>query len=148
MLIQFTLQEAMIFLLCTVGILAGAIMLPILWNIKKVVGIFKPMVENNQDALRKSVKAMPVIVGDIEQIGGNLKVTTEQLRVSFPSIIQEVEHVATTAKGSLSLASDVIEKMGSGINETVTAYKKDSSGYFHLFEELMQLIYRSLSSGK
>ena len=111
MLIQFTLQEAMIFLLCTVGILAGAIMLPILWNIKKVVGIFKPMVENNQDALRKSVKAMPVIVGDIEQIGGNLKVTTEQLRVSFPSIIQEVEHVATTAKGSLSLASDVIEKI-------------------------------------
>jgi hypothetical protein len=148
MLIQFTLQEAMIFLLCTVGILAGAIMLPILLNIKKVVSIFKPMVENNQDAIRKSVKSMPVIIGDIEQIGGNLKETTEQLKISFPAIVQEVGHVAATAKGSLSLASDVIEKMGSGINETVTAYKKDSSGYFHLFEELMQLIYRSLSSGK
>lgn len=148
MLIQFTLQEAMIFLLCTVGILAGAIMLPILLNIKKVVSIFKPMVENNQDAIRKSVKSMPVIIGDIEQIGGNLKETTEQLRISLPAIAQEVGHVAATAKGSLSLASDVIEKMGSGINETVTAYKKDSTGYFHLFEELMQLIYRSLSSGK
>lgn len=148
MLIQFTLQELMIFLLCAVGILAGVFMLPILWNIRKVVGIFRPLVENNQESFKKSLKAMPVIVGDLEQIGGNLKETTEQLRVSFPSIVQEVGHVAATAKGSLSLASDMIEKMGSGINETVTAYKKDSTGYFHLFEELMQLIYRSLSSGK
>lgn len=148
MLIQFTLQDLMIFLVCAVGILAGAITLPILWNIRKVVGIFRPLVENNQDSLRKSIKAMPVIVGDLEQIGGNLRDTTDKLRNSFPSILQEVEHVAATAKGSFTLAGDMIEKMGSGINETVTAYKKDSTGYFHLFEELMQLIYRSLSSGK
>jgi hypothetical protein len=91
---------------------------------------------------------MPVIVGDLEQIGGNLKDTTDKLKISLPVIIQEVEHVADTAKGSLTLAGDVMEKMGSGINESVTAYKKDNTGYFHLFEELMQLIYRSLSSGK
>jgi hypothetical protein len=148
MLIQFTLQDLMIFLVCAVGILAGAIMLPILWNIKKVVGIVRPLIENNQDSLRKSIKAMPVIIGDMEQIGGNLRDTTDKLRISLPVIIQEVEHVANSAKGSLSMAGDVMQKMGSGINETVTAYKKDSTGYFHLFEELMQLIYRSLTSGK
>jgi len=148
MVIQFTLQELMIFLVCLMGILAGIVLLPILWNIKKVVAVISPLVEGNKDTIKHAFKVMPEVMGNIEQIGENLKDTTTQLKASFPLIIQEVEHVANTAKGSLALASDVMEKMGSGINETVSAYKKDSTGYFHLFEELMQLIYRSLSSGK
>jgi len=148
MTIQFTLPDLMIFLVCMMGILLGAILVPILLNIKKMVGIISPLVEVNKDSIKHSFRRVPAIIGDMEQISGDLKETTSQLKVSFPAIIQEVEHVASTAKGSLTLASDVMEKMGSGINETVTAYKKDNSGYFHLFEELMQLIYRSLTSGK
>lgn len=116
MIIEFTFQELLIFILCTVGIVAGIISIPLLLNMKKV--------------------------------SENLKDTTSKLKVSFPALLQEVEHVADTAKGSLTLASDVLEKMGSGIHETVTAYKKDSTGYFHLFEELMRLVYGSLTSGK
>jgi hypothetical protein len=146
--LPFTLQELMTFLVCAVGIIAGAIMLPILWNIKKVVGTFKLLVEHNHDNLKKSFKTIPAIIDDVEQIGGNLRDTTDKLRVSLPQIIQEVDHIADKAKGSLIMAGDVMEKMGSGINETAAAYKKDSTGYFHLFEEFMQLLYRSLTSDK
>lgn len=148
MVIQFTLQDMMIFLVCAVGILAGALLLPVLWNVKKLLGALRPLLENNRESINKSIRTMPVILGDVEQISGNVKETTDKLKVSLPSVLQEVEYVANTAKESFTLAGDVMEKMGSGINETASAYKKDNSGYFHLFEELMQLVYRSLSSGK
>ncbi|HCO49192.1 MAG TPA: hypothetical protein DIT55_07140, partial [Spirochaetaceae bacterium] len=115
MIIEFTFQELLVFLLCVVGIVAGIIAIPFLLNMKK--------------------------------ISENLKDTTNKLKVSFPAILQEVEHVTDSARGSLTLASDVLGKMGSGIHETVADYKKDSTGYFHLFEELMQLVYGSLTSG-
>jgi hypothetical protein len=146
--LPFTLQELMTFLVCAIGIIAGMIMVPILWNIKKVVGTFKLLVENNHDNIKKSFKTIPVIIDNVEQIGGNLRDTTDKLRVSVPLIIQEVDHVAEKAKGSLALAGDVMEKMGSGINDTVTTHKDDSTGYFHLFEEFMQLLYHSLTSDK
>lgn len=91
--------------------------------------------------------AIPVLI-NMKKISDNLKDTTGKLKVSFPAILQDVESVADSARGSLTLASNVLEKMGSGIHETVTAYKKDSTGYFHLFEELMRLVYGSLTSGK
>ncbi|MEN6492457.1 MAG: hypothetical protein ABFC85_10760 [Rectinema sp.] len=148
MLIQFTLQELMVFLLCAVGILAGAILIPVLLHLKKMVGILRPLVENNQEPIKKSFKSIPLILGDFEQIGSNVKDATDKLKITLPAAVQEVECAANAAKGSLALAGNVMEKMGSGISESVSTDKKDNTGYFHLFEELLQLIYRSLSSDK
>jgi len=148
MLIQFTLQDFMVFLVCAVGILVGLFLLPVLWNIKKLAGTLRPLVEINKESINKSIRTMPAILGDIEHISGNVKETTEKLKVSLPEVIQEVEYVTNAAKGSFTLAGNVMEKISSGINETAPAPQKDNTGYFHLFEELMQLIYRSLSSGK
>ncbi|MGB4572922.1 MAG: hypothetical protein WBH97_08880 [Rectinemataceae bacterium] len=148
MLIQFTLQELMVFLLCAVGILAGAILIPVLLHLKKMVGILRPLVENNQESIKKSFKTMPLILGDFEQIGSNVRDTTDKLKITLPAVVQEVECVANAAKGSFASVGDVMEKMSSGINESLSTEKKDNTGYFHLFEELLQLIYRSLSSGK
>ncbi len=49
------------------------------------------------------------------------------------------------------MASDVIENMGTGINETIASYKKDTPdfmAYLHIFEEALQIIYRTISSSK
>lgn len=148
MVIQFTLQDLMVFLVCATGILAGAFLLPVLWNMKKMLGILKPLVETNKESINKSIKTVPVILGDMEQISGNVKEATDKLKISLPVMLQEVGYVANAAKGSLTLAGDVMEKINSGINETAAAPQKDNTGYFHLFEELMQLVYRSLTSGK
>ena len=66
-------------------------------------------------------------------------------------ILQEIECVTNAAKGSIELAGVVMENMGSGINETVATYKKDTSGfmdYFHIFEDVLQILYRTFSSSK
>ena len=149
MVIQFTLQELMLFLVCALGIIAGILLLPILWNVKKVVGILRPMIENNQDSIKKAFKTTPVFIENAGQIASNVRDTTDKLKVSFPVILQEVESVTNTAKGSIKLAGVVMENMGSEINDSIADYKKDTSGisaYFHIFEEALKIIYRTFFS--
>jgi hypothetical protein len=151
MVIQLTLQELMIFLVYALGIAAGILLLLNLWNIKKVLGILRPLVETNQEFIKKTIRKMPEIFENVEQISSNVRETTDKLKVSVPVILQEVECVTNAAKGSIELAGAVMENMGSGINETIAAYKKDTPGfmdYIHIFEEVLQIIYRTFSSSK
>ena len=151
MVIQFTLQELMYFLVCALGIAAGILLLPILWNIKKVVGILRPLVETNQESLSKTIRTIPGILENVGQISSNVRETTDKLKISVPVILHEVDCVTNAAKGSIELAGVVIENMGSGINETIATYRKDTSGfmaYLQIFEEALQIIYRTFSSGK
>lgn len=49
-------------------------------------------------------------------------------------------------KGSIEMTSVVMQNIGSGVNETVAAYKKETysfASYFHIIEEVMHLIYRT-----
>lgn len=151
MLIQFTLQDLMLFLLCAFGIVAGILLLPTLWNIKKVVGTLRPLLETNQEFIKKTIRTMPGIFENVGQISSNLKETSGNLKVSVPIILQEVEVATNAAKGSIELAGVVMANMGSGINETVAAYKKETPSfmtYFHSLEEVLQIIYRTFSSNK
>ena len=151
MVIQLTLLDLMIFLLCALGIAAGILILPILWNIKKVAAGLWSLLESNQGFIEKTIITMPGIFENVGQISSNVRETTDKLKISVPVILQEVECVTNTAKGSIELAGVVMENMGSGINETIASYKKDTPdfmAYFSFFEEVLQIIYRIFSSGK
>ena len=151
MVFQFTLQDLMLFLVCALGIAAGILLLPILWNIKKVVDALRSLVETNQEFIQKTIQTMPGILENAGQISSNVRETTEKLKFSVPVILQEVEYITSAAKGSIALAGDVIENMGTGINETIASYKKDTPdfmAYLHIFEEALQIIYRTISSSK
>jgi hypothetical protein len=141
----------MLFLVCAVGIAAGILLLPILWNIKKVIGILRLLVETNQEIMNKTIRTMPGIFENIGQISSNARETSDQLRISVPVILNEVECITSAAKGSIELAGVVMVNMGSGFNETIAAYKKDTPdfmAYIHIIEEVMQIIYRIFSSNK
>jgi methyl-accepting chemotaxis protein len=151
MVIQITLQELMIFLVCALGIAAGILLIPILWNINKMVGNLRTLVETNQEFINKTIKTMPGTFENAGQISSNVRETTDKLKISVPAILQEVEYVTNAAKGSIELAGVVIEKVGSEINETIATYKKDTQdyvAYFHIFEEVLQIIYRTFTSRK
>ncbi len=151
MVIQFTFQDLILFLACTLGIVAGILLLPVLWKINKVVGILKPLIETNEEFINKTIRTMPGIFENVGQISSDVRETTDKLKGSVPMILQEVESVTSAAKGSFELASDVMGNMGAEINGTVVAYKKDTPGfmaYLHAIEEVLQIIYRTFSSGK
>lgn len=151
MVIQVTLQDLMLFLVCALGIAAGILLLPILWNIKRVVGILRPLVERNQEFIKKTIRTLPGIFENVGEISSNLRETTDKLKVSVPVILEEVEYATNAAKGSIKSAGVVMENVGSGINEAVADYKKDTPGfmnYFHGIEEILQILYRTFSSSK
>lgn len=133
MVIQFTLQDLMLFLVYALGFAAGILLLAILWNVKKAVGNLWSLVETNQEFIKKTIRTMPGIFENVEQISSNVRETTDKLKVSVPLILQEVEGVTNAAK------------------ETVATYKKDTTGfmaYFHIIEEVVQIIDRTFFSRK
>lgn len=151
MVIQFTLQDLMIFLVCALGIAAGVLLLPILWNIKKVVGSLRTLVETNQENINKTIRTMPGIFENVGQISSSVRETTAELNISVPVILQEVEYVTNAAKESIETVGVVMENIGSGIDETIVAYQKDIPdylAYFHIIEEVLQIIYRTFSTSK
>lgn len=133
MTIQFSLQDIMLFLLYTLGISSGILLFSILWKVNK------------------AFRTIPSILEDVGQISINVRETTDKLKVSVPVILQEVENVTYAAKGSIVLAGAVMENMGTGVNETVATYRKDTIGfmtYLPIFEELLQILYRAFSQRK
>lgn len=151
MLIQFTLQDLMIFLVCAIVIAAGILSLPILWDMKKVVGTCRSLLEGNQESVKITIKTLPAVLQNMEHVSGNVREVTDKLKVSVPMVLQEVEGAASAARGSIALTGDVIGNLGSEINDTIATYKKNSNdfmGYIHIFEEVLQIICRTLSSGK
>jgi methyl-accepting chemotaxis protein len=151
MVIQFTLQDLMIFLVCAFVIAAVALSLPILWNMTKMVGILRSLVETNQESINKTIRTMPGILENVGQISSDVRETTDKLKISVPVILQDVEIVTNTAKESIELAGTVVENMGSGINETIAAYEKEKSNimaYLHIFEEVLEIICRTFSCSK
>ncbi|MCX5780143.1 MAG: hypothetical protein NTV45_04875, partial [Firmicutes bacterium] len=75
MVIQFTLQDLMIFLVCAFVIAAGALSIPILWNINKMVGALRPLIDKNKESLHQSLQTMPGILGNVEQISSDVRET-------------------------------------------------------------------------
>jgi|GEM_PF-570117 len=152
MIIQFTLQEFMILLVSAFGIAAGVLLLPILWDIKKVVSILRPIVETNQESFKKSIKTIPGIFDDAGHISKNIRETTDKIKISAPVILKEVEIATNSAKESIELAGVIMGNMSPGSNnETAITYKKDGSAfmaYLSIFEEVLQIIYRTYSSNK
>ncbi|HWP96649.1 MAG TPA: hypothetical protein VN426_07340 [Syntrophomonadaceae bacterium] len=101
--------------------------------------------------IKKTIVTMPGIFENVGQISNDLRETTGKLKISVPVILEEVEGITIAAKGSIELAGVVMENMGSGINDTIAANKEETPGfmlYIHIFEEVLQIIYRTFSSGK
>lgn len=151
MLIQFTLQELMIFLVCTLGIAAGVILISILWNIKKVVGVLGPLVESNQEFIENTIKTMPGTFENFGQISINVREVTDKLKISVPVILQEVKCITGATKESVEVASAAIDNLSFEVIDTVASFKKESSdltAYFHIIADIVQTIYRTFYTSK
>jgi hypothetical protein len=155
MILQFSLQDLMVFLVCALAIASGALLIPILWNIKKVVGMVRPIVEANQAGIKKSIGAIPGILENVGQISIDVKDTAGRLRTSVPVLLDDVQYAADSARESIDRAGILVDNIGSGISETIGSYKNDTSendtgfmAYLPVIKEVLQLIFHAFSSRK
>lgn len=151
MVIQFTVQDLLLFLGCALLAVIGVFLIAILWKMNKIIGTFRSVVESNQDAVNRTIKTLPGIMENAEQISGNVKITTDQLKVSGPVILKDAEFVANATKDGVEIASAAIINVSTGVNDTVDAIKQeaeDFGAYFHIAAEIIKIIIRAFSSGK
>jgi len=151
MVIQFTVQDLLLFLGCVLLAVIGVFLIAILWKTNKMIGTFKSIVESNQDAVNRTIKTLPGIMENAEQISGNVKITTDQLKVSGPVILKDAEFVANATKDGVEIASAAIINVSTGVNDTVDAIKQEAEefgAYFHIAAEIIKIIIRAFSSGK
>lgn len=151
MVIQFTLQDLLLFLGCALLAVIGVFLIAILWKTNKVIGTFRSMVESNQDSISRTIRTLPGIMENAEQISSNVKITTDQLKVSGPVILKDAEFVANATKDGVEIASAAIINVSTGVNDTVDAIKQeaeDFGAYFHIAAEIIKIIIRAFSSGK
>lgn len=109
------------------------------------------MVETNQEFINESIRTMPVIFENVGHISSNVRETTDKLRISVPVILDEVEAVTNASKVNIDLAGVVMENVSSGITETLATYEKNTSdfmNYFHIIEEVLQILYSRFTSKK
>jgi len=155
MVIQFALQDALIFLLCILGITVALLIIPVLMNTKKVMGILRDTLVKNQESIQKTIRSLPGILENVGQVTNNSKEITNQLRISVPVIAKEIEGVTHAAKDGIASAGVVLEKMGTGINDTVSSYKETSESapeeatglmvYVPLIKDVLQIIEHNFS---
>lgn len=136
MIIQFTLQDLMMFLLFALGTAVGVLLLMILLKTKKAVGSLQSLLETNKDHINKTIKTMPAIFENAGQISSDISGITDKLKVSVPIIIQDVGCITNAAKAGF--ASEAV-------------LKKDTPGfieYFHAIEEVLHIVARIFPSEK
>ena len=87
MLIQFSLQDLLIFLLCALGITAGILLVSTLFKVKKAASALRSLLEVNTDSINKTIKTMPGIFENMGQISSDVRYATEEFKVSVPVIL-------------------------------------------------------------
>lgn len=144
-LFEVTLDSLLIFLASILVLVIGGLLIAILWNVRKVTGILRSLLENNLEEINRTVQAMPNIVENVEQITGNVSETTDTLNASFPEILEDTASITHSAKEAMETTNSVVENLGCGIVDTVTSYKKQEGNfmpYVHIFEEVLQIVLR------
>jgi methyl-accepting chemotaxis protein len=151
MLIQFTLQDLLLFLGSALLGIIGVLLILILWKANKVMGTFRIMIDSNQELIKRSLKTLPEIMENTEQISSNIKGTTDKLNEAFPGMLKDTEYITHETKNAVEAASTAVMNVSTGVNDTVDAIKQDASDfgtYFHIVTEIIKIIFRSFSSGK
>lgn len=142
-LIQFTLQDLLTFLSFLLVLAIGILLISVLWNMRKVTGIIRSVLEKNLNEIERTVQAMPEIAENMEQITGNVSEATETFNASFPEILEDTASITHSAKDAVETVNSVIENLGCGIVDTVSSYKKNEGtflNYLHIFEDVLQII--------
>lgn len=151
MIIQFTVQDLLMFLGFTLLAVIGILLILILWKANKVMGTFRALIDSNRDGLQKSIGSLPGIIENADHITQNMRVTTDQLSLSGPVILKDAEFISGAAKEGVKTASAAIVNVSTGVSDTVDAIRLDVSGfadYFHIAAEIIKIIIHAFSSKK
>ncbi len=135
MIIQFTLQGFMAFLLSALGVIALVLIILILWNIFKTSSAAKKFLKLNEEAIQKTMDAIPELTENLKIISDDLKDSTNLVKTSVSGIVDGVESITSKTKNKINSL---------GFMST----KSNQIDYFEIIEGVLQIVSRIFKSRK
>lgn len=147
---NLTINDLFSIILFIVGIGAGIFLILVLSKVNKILGQAKNMIESNINEIDTTIKQLPDISYNINEITREAKHTITELTPEISGLIQNVhsisdqaEFITNTVKDTTEKVSHTVDDVTNSITDTALAFQygsKTLTDYINIIMEIFEAI--------
>lgn len=152
---NLTVKDLFTLILFLVGIGVGIYFILVLSKINKILGQAKDMVESNLKEIDTTIKQLPGISYNVNEITKEAKETLTQLSPEINGLVHNINTISDqassitkTVKDTTDKVSDTVDNVADSITDTALAFQygsKTLTDYLNIFMEIFETIKNLLS---
>lgn len=152
---NLTVQDLFSIILFIVGIGAGIFLILVLSKVNKILGQAKDMIESNIYEIDTTIKQLPDISYNINEITKETKHTISELTPEINNLVHNINSITdhassitNTVKGTTDKVSQTVNDVTNSITDTALAFQygsKTLTDYINIIMEIFEAIKNMLS---
>lgn len=152
---NLTVQDLFKLILFLIGIGVGTYFILVLSKINKILGQAKDMIESNINEIDTTIKQLPGISSNVNDITKEAKQTISELTPEISGLVQNINSISNqassitnTVKGTTDKVSETVDNVADSIADTAFAFQygsKTLTDYINLLMEVFELIKNKLN---
>lgn len=152
---NLTVQDFFSLILFLVGIGVGIYFILVLSKINKILGQAKDMIESNIKEIDTTIKQLPDISYNINEITKETKHTLTELGPEISGLVHNINSISdqassitNTVKGTTDKVSETVDNVANSITDTALAFQygsKTLTDYVNIIMEIFEMIKNMLS---
>lgn len=147
---NLTINDLFTIVLFIVGIGAGIFLILVLSKVNKILGQAKDMIESNINEIDTTIKQLPGISYNINEITKETKQTISELTPEISGLIRNVYSISdqasaitNTVKGTTEKVSHTVDDVTNSLTDTALAFQygsKTLTDYINIIMEVFEAI--------
>lgn len=147
---NLTINDLFTIVLFIVGIGAGIFLILVLSKVNKILGQAKDMIESNINEIDTTIKQLPDISYNINEITKETKQTISELTPEISGLIRNVYSISdqasaitNTVKGTTEKVSHTVDDVTNSLTDTALAFQygsKTLTDYINIIMEVFEAI--------
>lgn len=153
---NLTINDLFSIILFIVGIGAGIFLILVLSKVNKILGQAKDMIENNINEIDTTIKQLPDISYNVNEITKEAKTTMATLTPEINGLVQNIHSISDQASSITGTVKDTTEKVShtvddvsNSIADTALAFQygsKSLTDYINIIMEIFEAIKNMLNN--
>lgn len=155
---NLTVQDLFKLILYLLGIGVGTYFILVLSKINRILGQAKEMVEANINEIDTTIKQLPAISCNINEITRESKIAITQLTPEITGLVQNINTISDQAtsitssvKGTTDKVSETVGNVADSITDTAMAFQygsKTLTDYMNIIMEIFEMIKNMLNKDR
>lgn len=140
---MISLSDMMLLLLTIAGVAALVVISIAMSKVGSLAGRLKQTLDENKQAIRDTVKAMPPLIKDAGEAVANTKKTLNTVLPRCEVISGNVEAMTTDGRAAVNTVKQVSEVIGNGVRNTVNVVQEgmqETADGVRLIAELIRMV--------